>query len=88
MQAEALFAVLKIIKQKRPELNVWVYTGYSYNQVSELPVIRLIDVLVDGPFVLQQRNLSLAFRGSSNQRIIDVPLSLQQGRVIEIDLAS
>ncbi|NPV91458.1 MAG: anaerobic ribonucleoside-triphosphate reductase activating protein [Firmicutes bacterium] len=84
MQGEALLSVLKIIKGKRPDLSIWVYTGYRFDQVRDMPVMRYIDVLVDGPFILQQRDLTLAFRGSANQRLIDVPFSLREGRVIEI----
>lgn len=87
MQADALFDVLSLLRKKRPDLNVWVYTGYKFEEVRDLPVMGLIDVLVDGPFVEQQKNLGLAFRGSSNQRIIDVPKSLlKKERIVEIQM--
>lgn len=82
MQAEALQRVLSIIRERRPELDIWVYTGYCFEQVREMPLMRLIDVLVDGPFILAQRDLKLAFRGSTNQRIIDVQQSLSQGLAV------
>ena len=86
-QADSLCAVLERLKKKKPELNVWVYTGYNFEEVRDWPVMKYIDVLVDGPFVEQKKDLGLAFRGSSNQRIIDVPKSLaQKGRVVEIKL--
>lgn len=83
-QAEGLLKIISYIKKERPELDIWVYTGFLYEEVSNLPVLNLIDVLVDGPFVMEKRNLSLAFRGSSNQRIIDVAVSLKKGEVVEI----
>jgi len=71
-------------------LNVWVYTGFTYEEILKMaekkPVYRefleKIDVLVDGRFILKKRNLSLLFRGSSNQRLIDVPKSLEKGEVV------
>ena len=71
-------------------LNVWAYTGYFYEEVLADPAMRAlleeVDVLIDGPFLLAERTLSLRFRGSKNQRAIDVPASLQSGRVVEKDI--
>lgn len=56
--------------------NIWCYTGYTYEHVCAderlRPILEYIDVLVDGPFMLPQRDISLHFRGSSNQRLVDV----------------
>lgn len=82
-QAEALLHVVSLLKQQKPQIDIWVYTGFVFEEVLSLPVMNLIDVLVDGPFIAAQKDLSLAFRGSANQRIIDVPKSLTAGRVIE-----
>ncbi len=82
MQADALFDVLALLRRKRPELNVWVYTGYNFEEVRNLPAMGLIDVLVDGSFIEEKKDLGLAFRGSSNQRIIDVPKSLVNGGTV------
>ncbi|MEG0798015.1 MAG: anaerobic ribonucleoside-triphosphate reductase activating protein [Acidaminococcaceae bacterium] len=81
-QAEGLATVIALLRQKAPRLTMWVYTGYTYEEVKTWPVLEQIDVLVDGPFILEQRDLSLPFRGSGNQRIIDVPASLQAGQVV------
>ncbi len=80
-QQEALFDVIQLIKQGQPELNIWVYTGYSYEAVQDWPVLSLIDVLVDGPFVIAEKDLDLPFRGSRNQRIIDVKQTRQTGHI-------
>ena len=68
-------------------LNVWAYTGYLYEETLDDPAMRAlleeVDVLIDGPFVLAERTLSLRFRGSKNQRAIDVPASLKSGTVVE-----
>lgn len=85
-QAEGLLDFLQIVRRKRPELTVWCYTGYWYDEVSDYNVLEMIDVLVDGPFVLEQRNLDLPFRGSDNQRLIDMPMTMKSGAVVEVDL--
>ncbi len=66
--------------------NIWCYTGFVWETVvgnpEYRPLLETIDVLVDGPFVLARRDISLCFRGSGNQRIIDVRESLAQNEVI------
>jgi anaerobic ribonucleoside-triphosphate reductase activating protein len=76
--------VLKNVKQKFPEINIWLYTGYTWEQIygeegSPLmrKIVRYVDILVDGRFILEEKNLALPFRGSDNQRIIDVQKSLK-----------
>ena len=59
-----------------------MYTGYLYEDLKHLEIFDHIDVLVDGPFVEEKKNLNLRFRGSENQRLIDVPASLQAGSVV------
>ena len=69
-------------------LNVWSYTGYTWeelmrqNDPDRIALLRQVDVLVDGPFVMAEKSLELDYRGSKNQRLIDVPASLQAGKVI------
>ena len=64
-----------------PDKTIWCYTGYDWKRVKELPIMKKIDVLVDGKFVEELKDPRLRFRGSSNQRIIDVKKSLESGRV-------
>lgn len=79
---------------RRCGLNVWVYSGYTYEELTVragsdravLDLLRLTDVLMDGRFVLRERTLSVKWRGSSNQRAIDVPNSLASGEAVEIIL--
>lgn len=68
-------------------LNVWCYSGYTFEQLiqgseSWLELLRNIDILVDGPFVMEQKTMNARFRGSANQRIIDVPASLKAQEVV------
>lgn len=70
------------IKEKYPEKNIWLYTGFLWDMICDLPFIPFIDVLVDGRFELAKKDTSLQWKGSSNQRVIDVKKTLEQGNVI------
>ena len=84
--------VLKLVKRVRKELpgkSIWCFSGYIYEFLADGKIgehsrelLRQLDVLVDGPFVMKMKDLKLKFRGSSNQRIIDVPASLKAGKAI------
>ena len=71
----------RFIKDKLPHKTIWCYTGYDWERVKHLDIMKYIDVLVDGRFVQELKDPRLQFRGSSNQRIIDVKKSLESGRV-------
>lgn len=64
--------LLKEVKERFPQKNIWLWSGYVYEEMNaeQLEVLKYVDVLVDGPFVQELKDLSLSFRGSSNQRII------------------
>ena len=85
-QAEGFTALAKAIK-KRTTKTIWCYTGYAFEALLQMPaqreLLHYIDVLVDGPFVEALRDIDLPFRGSGNQRLIDVPTSLRLGHVVE-----
>ena len=84
--------LLRQIKEKMPEKSIWAFSGYLFDRdilsgrLGDWKVtqeyLSYLDVLVDGPFVEAKKNLSLRFRGSENQRIIDVPASLAQGKIV------
>lgn len=86
LQAASLLPLARRIKEEAHK-NIWCYTGYRFESLLEMPVTRellaYVDVLVDGPFILAERDLSLHFRGSRNQRLIDVPRSLKEAHTIE-----
>lgn len=71
-----------LVKIKYPSKDIWMWTGYLWEVVKEAPVLKHVDVLVDGPFVETKKNLCLAYRGSENQRVIDVQKSLKTGEVV------
>lgn len=72
----------KLLKEKFPNKTIWLYTGYEFEEIEALEVLQYIDVLVDGPFKLDLRDISLAFKGSSNQRVIDVQKTLKNGNIV------
>lgn len=82
-QREELTALIDDLRARKPDIHIWVYTGFTYEELKDDKVLEGIDVLVDGPFILEKKNLLLRFRGSSNQRIIDVQKSLKEGTVKE-----
>lgn len=80
MNAPTVMDICQIVKEKYPEKSIWVYTGYLIEDLIKNPntrdTLNYIDVLVDGPYVEEKNDLHLRFRGSSNQRIIDVQNTL------------
>ncbi len=80
------FAELARAIHERTTKNIWCYTGFTFEALLNNPrqraLLEQIDVLVDGPFIKSQRDETLRFRGSRNQRLIDVPASLQAGQVV------
>lgn len=69
------------IKERYPDKSIWVYTGLQYEDVEETSAMKYVDVLVDGPFVQSLKDLTLSFRGSKNQRIIDVRKTRESGTI-------
>ena len=84
-QAEAFACLAKLLKEKGYE--VASYSGYTFEQLlrgtpQQKQLLETIDVLIDGPFIQDQKSLELSFRGSKNQRILDVPASLKEGQAV------
>ena len=88
----ALVDLLGQVKAKYPEKSIWAFSGYLFDRdmlsgkLGDAEILKeflsYLDVLVDGPFVESKKDLTLRFRGSSNQRLIDVPASLAAGEVV------
>lgn len=90
--AEGVLDLIMTLREYKPELSIWVYTGYTFDQLKKLPHKLIIDrimqqsnVMVIGPFVNDLRDITLAFRGSSNQLIIDSKGSYECGEPVIID---
>ena len=87
-----LVGLCRKVKERFPEKTIWAYTGFVYDrdllpgqrkhtEVTE-EMLSLIDILVDGPFVLDKRNLALSFRGSENQRVLDLRKTRKSGAIV------
>ncbi|GAA0814704.1 MULTISPECIES: anaerobic ribonucleoside-triphosphate reductase activating protein [Clostridium] len=87
IQDKDLFNLLKRIKEETKK-SIWLWSGYLYEDIikneNRLSILSLVDVLIDGRFEIDKRNISLKYRGSSNQRVIDVLKSLEKNEVVEI----
>ena len=81
------------IKEELPIKTIWIYSGYTLEQLLDYDnkrchaedteaILKMIDVLVDGEFILEKKDITLRFRGSSNQRVIDIPKTLECGEVV------
>lgn len=79
-QVTALARVYKFLFREK---SLWIYTGYKYEDVQDLEIMDFVDVLVDGRFLEDQKDISLQFRGSKNQRLIDVPETKRSGAIRE-----
>ncbi len=91
-QPEPLAYLAKMLKERN--YHVMSYSGYTFEQLYDMgrengnirELLHNIDILVDGPFILSERSLELRFRGSRNQRIIDVHKSLETGKAVTIEI--
>lgn len=90
-QVDECIEIAKYIKSKK--MSIWCYTGFTYEVLLKLSLdnskilefLKLIDVLVDGPFILEKKSLDCAFRGSTNQRIINTKESLKSKKVVLVE---
>lgn len=80
------------VRKELPELNIWCYSGYTFEELKNRNdkntdiTLNNIDVLVDGRFIEERKNPEIKFRGSDNQRIIDLRKSLKENRIVELDI--
>lgn len=87
-QPENFYNLAVALKDARPELNLMSYTGYTYEELKAMNseavnnLLDILDLLVDGRYEADKRDLTLLFRGSSNQRVIDMKLTREQGTVV------
>ena len=72
-------------REEFPEKDVWLYTGYTFEEISDLEIVPLVDVIVDGRFIIEQFDAKLHWKGSANQRVIDVKETLKLGKIVLFD---
>ena len=81
---DGVLELCKEFKRSYPNKKIYLWSGYLYNEFNDIQkkVIEYVDILVDGPFQIENKNLSLTLRGSSNQRVIDVKETLKNNEII------
>lgn len=77
-----LLELIKEIKEKFPTKTMWLYTGYLWEEIKDLELVSYLDVIVDGEFIYEQMDTSLKWKGSANQRVIDVQKTLEKGEIV------
>lgn len=84
-QAEALYELAKMLRENTKK-DIWIYSGYTFEEIIKSPdklkLLKECKVLVDGKFILEKKGLNMKFKGSDNQRIIDIQQSLREGKVV------
>ena len=87
-QSHDIFLLINEIQEKFPNKDIWLYSGYTYEEICKskemFKVVSNIDILVDGPYIEGQRDITLKFRGSKNQRLIDIKETLKQNKIVTI----
>jgi anaerobic ribonucleoside-triphosphate reductase activating protein len=79
---QAITDLAKEIKETFPTKTLWLYTGFEWEEVSTLEIMNYLDIVVDGRYIDEQRDTTLFWRGSANQRVINVPETLSKGSIV------
>lgn len=79
---DTVISIIKVVKAVYPQKDIWIWTGYKFEEVYDL-VKEYVDILIDGKFIIEERDVTLKWRGSPNQRIIDVKQSTKEN-IVEI----
>ena len=79
---QAITDLAKELRSRFPQKTIWLYTGFEWEEICTLEIVHYLDVLVDGRYIEKQRDTKLFWRGSANQRVIDVQKSLSTGMVV------
>ena len=83
-----IYCLIKEIKEKFPQKDIWLYTGYTWEEIFESGIREIqrtlywVDVLVDGKYVEEERDITLKWRGSRNQRVIDVKKTFEENKIV------
>ena len=82
MNRDMILKICHTVKGLYPDKTIWMYTGYSFEDIKDNTILNYIDVLIDGEYIDSMRDITLPFVGSPNQRIIDVPKTLQSNQIV------
>jgi len=74
--------VCRRVKKAYPDTNIWLWTGYDWEEIKSLPALKYVDVVVDGKFIESLKEEGLKWKGSSNQKVIDVQVSLAKNEIV------
>lgn len=96
LNQKAIAPLIERVKKEVPHASIWIYSGYTWEELNDPDnkrchgeytdaILSQIDILVDGEFVEEKKDIALSFRGSSNQRIIDVPKTFEAGHIVISD---
>ena len=85
VNVEGTTKLAKAFKEKYPNKNIWAWTGFRFENIKDKEVFKYIDVLVDGQYQDELHDPTLKWKGSSNQRVIDVPKTLKDGKITTIE---
>ena len=79
---EEIGQLIREVRERFPHKTIWVYSGYTWEEVKDLPYLILAEVLVDGKFVEELKDVTLHWKGSANQRVIDIQKTLESGEIV------
>ena len=79
---EEIGQLIREVRERFPHKTIWVYSGYTWEEVKDLPYLKLADVLVDGKFEEELKDVTLHWKGSANQRVIDIQKTLESGEIM------
>lgn len=77
-----VYNLCKEIKEKYPTKDIWLYTGYIFEDITSYLILKYIDVVVDGKYIEEEKDITLKWRGSRNQRVISVQQSLKENKIV------
>lgn len=83
LNRKPVMALAGRIRREFPTKNIWLYTGFTWEEIASLDGMEAVDVVVDGPYLIARNDSTLPYRGSTNQRLIDVRRSLETGEAVE-----
>ena len=87
--AKEILPFVKRLREDIQDISIWIYSGFVYENILEnsemFELLSMCDVLVDGEFILEQRDITLSYRGSKNQRIIDIQKSLSSRKICVVE---
>lgn len=79
---EDILALSKAVREQFPQKDQWLYTGHEWEEIKDLPIMKYVDVVVDGKFEVEQKDTQLHWKGSANQKVIDVQESLKGQKIV------